>query len=189
MKKSRHDSLTGKLTTANTVVSTDLNFDLKSGVLTISDENKSLSLCFKNSYVRLDLSPGKITIVPLALTKEHWAILNTTRVRIKNMISDFTNGVQTDINYEYNSFTISLSVEPDRLVVRNYLGSRADIVLKRVKGVEVTVRDSIHVTLKSLSRELNGLMTSRLTAVRRLSKFALKLDKRKFFDNYYVVAK
>jgi ribosomal protein L6P/L9E len=177
------------MTHAKTFVPSAHIFKLEDGMLTISDKDNRLTLCFKNSYVRLELGPEGITLVPLALTKKHWAILNTTRVRINNMISDFVNGVSTDINYEYNSFCIVLVVGQKQITVKNYLGSRADIVLERVPGVQVIVRDAVHITLTSMSRELSGLMTSRLTAVRRLSKFALKLDKRKFFDNYYVAAK
>jgi len=70
--------------------------------------------------------------------------------------------------------------------VKNYLGSKKEYSIQRIPGVSIESYDDVNLKLTGVSRESVGIMISRLTGLRRKSGFALKLDKRKFFDNYYL---
>ena len=178
--------LSGKLVPAKTEVRMDCQFDIVDGVVRMKNQTGESTLSFKNKHILIQTTQWGFKLVPLALTREHWAILCTTRKRLENMKSDLENGVKSKLVYAYNSFCISLKISNSTVRVSNYLGSKRDYMIERIPGVEINVTDEVNLVLSGVSREAVGIMISRLTGLRRMSGFALKLDKRKFFDNYYL---
>jgi ribosomal protein L6P/L9E len=178
--------LSGKLVPGKTEVRMNCEFSLSQGIVRLKNQKGESALSFKNKHVRLQTTEWGFRLVPLSLTREHWAILCTTRRRLENMRCDLENGVESRLVYSYNSFCISLDITSSSVRVSNYLGSKRDYTIERVPGVSIVKSDEVNLVLGGFSRQTVGVMISRLTGLRRKSGFALKLDKRKFFDNYYL---
>jgi ribosomal protein L6P/L9E len=149
------------------------------------DSRVKIQVKYPTSYVSVTLENNLLKLDPIRKDKKTWAILNSLRNNINQRFQDLKNSIEVKLKYEFNSFSITISKEPGVCVVKNYLGSKKDLRVKVSNNVEYSYNDGV-MYLKSHDRNAIGVMKSRLKDLRRLSKFALNMDKRKFIDGFYM---
>jgi len=156
--------------------------------LEISYEDRSISLLLSERFLSwtIDDTLKEIDFSTFKINKKAYAILITYINLIKKNINNLKTGVIAYLSYEYNTFDISIEQTDKEIKISNYLGSKKPIIIKKEENVETSFQ-GLNIILKGYDIQKIGILISRLTNLRRKSGFATKLDKRKFFDNYYRV--
>ncbi|RLE45007.1 50S ribosomal protein L6 [Candidatus Woesearchaeota archaeon] len=139
------------------------------------------SLFYPGVDIKVD---DKITIRSSKATKREKKMIGTFRAHIKNMFKGVTEGHVYKLKVCSGHFPMSVSVEGDEFVVKNFFGEKAPRKLKIPEGVKVKV-DGNDVIVESVDKELAGRTASDIEQLTRRVGF----DKRIFQDGIYIYYK
>jgi len=117
-------------------------------------------------------------------TKKEKKRINTIASHIKNMIL----GVQKKYEYKlkicFNHFPITLDIQKDKILVKNFLGEKMPRKLKLLSNVEVELNKDI-VSIRSCDKELAGQTAANFENATRIRK----RDRRVFQDGIFIISK
>lgn len=142
----------------------------------------SKEINFENLTVKI--SKEDITIGHKTATKKEKRAMNTIGAHIKNMI----NGVQEKFEYTLkvasSHFPITVKIEGDMAIIKNYYGEKTDRKTKIPKGVNVEINKDI-IKIKSVDKELAGQAAANFENVTKVRN----RDRRTFQDGIYIIKK
>ena len=117
-------------------------------------------------------------------TKKEKKKINTFAAHIKNMIK----GVQEKFEYTlkacYSHFPITIEVQGDKAIIKNFLGEKSPRIVKIPKGIEIDVDREI-IKIKSVNKELAGMAATNFEKATKIRK----KDRRIFQDGIYMTNK
>ena len=157
----------------------------------IEDSNVSVKgnkgfLKRKFGYYGLDISKkdNKIILNIKKGSQRDKAMLRTYAAHIKNMIKGVNDGVTYRLKICYSHFPMSVSVDKNFFVIKNFLGEKNPRKAKIMEGVDVKVEGD-EVILNGNDREMVGLTASNIEQSCRRTGF----DRRRFQDGLYIISK
>jgi len=126
----------------------------------------------------------KITIRCKKATKREKKMIGTFKAHIRNMLKGVTKGHVYKLKICSGHFPMTVSVEGNELVVKNFFGEKAPRRLKLSPNVKVKVEGN-DVIVESIDKELAGRTASDIEQLTRRVGF----DKRIFQDGIYIYYK
>lgn len=139
---------------------------------------------FNLGKINLEKKDKKIILSCEKQTKKEKKIIKTSVAHIKNMLQ----GVQGKFEYKLkicsSHFPMTVKIEGDSAIIKNFLGEKVDRKTKLPKDVEVKLDKDI-ITITSIYKEIAGQAAANLERVTKIRG----RDKRVFQDGIYLINK
>jgi len=152
--------------------------------LTVKGPEGENSRDFRLGKIIFKIEDNKIILNYKNATKKEKKIINTTTAHIKNMIK----GVQEKFVYELkiaaSHFPMTVKIEGDKALIKNFLGEKIDRTCTIPKGAEVKIDKGL-IIIKSHSKEIAGQAAANFETATRITK----RDRRTFQDGIYMINK
>ncbi|MEA3379060.1 MAG: 50S ribosomal protein L6 [Nanoarchaeota archaeon] len=127
---------------------------------------------------------NKIIIKPKRFTKRQKALINTFVAHIKNMFKGVIEGFVYKLKICSSHFPMTVKVEGDKLVIKNFYGEKVPRVARIMPGVKIDVKGE-DVIINSIDKELAGQTAANIEAATRITN----RDRRVFQDGIWIVQK
>jgi len=158
---------------------------VKDGLVSVRGPLGSLSRDFRHAGVSISKGNDEISVAIGRTGKKAESILGTITKHIENMMLGTTKGFQCKLMIVYSHFPITLKVDGNKILIRNFIGERAPREAKlEGKDIKVTI-DGEDVTIQGVDIERVMQTAANMeTATRIIAK-----DQRVFLDGVYIVEK
>ena len=152
-------------------------------IVTIKGPKGEVSRKFINPQIKLNFADNKITVTAKKGKREKTTV-GTTIAHIKNMV----RGVETPYNYTLKicsgHFPMTVAVQKDSLVIKNFFGEHVPRTLPIKKGAAVKVEGDF-VEVESVDKDLASQVAADIEKLTRRTAF----DRRIFQDGVYIIKK
>ncbi len=152
--------------------------------LTIKGKDGENSKEFALDKINLEKKGDKIILAGNKETKKEKRIINTLVAHIKNMIQGVQNKFEYKLKICSSHFPMTLKIEGNKAIIKNFLGEKVDRKVELPKNVEIKVDKEI-ITLLSSDKELAGQAAANLERVTKIKG----RDRRIFQDGIYIINK
>ncbi|MBW2970219.1 50S ribosomal protein L6 [Candidatus Woesearchaeota archaeon] len=156
----------------------------KDNTITIKGPKGEVQRTLKEPSIKLKTENNTIKITCKKGTKRQKRVINSFAAHIENMIK----GVQEPYKYVLKicsgHFPMNVSVNGDKLIIKNFLGEKSPRTLTLKKGADVKIDGEI-ITVESPNKELAGQVASDI----ELLTAKTNRDLRVFQDGIYLVEK
>ncbi len=158
--------------------------EIADGSIVVKGPEGEVKRNFNIGNLVFEKKDNKIVIGHKKATKKEKRLMNTIAAHVRNMVK----GVQEKFEYKlkicFSHFPMSVSIEGNKAVIKNFLGEKIPRTAQIIEGVEVSVDDDI-ITVKSVDKEKAGQ-----TAANLEKATALKTrDRRIFQDGIFIINK
>lgn len=140
----------------------------------------------------------KFDLKDLILHKEHSHILisckkaskkekkriNTMRAHLKNMMDGVSKRFEYQMKICFSHFPITVEVKANELIIKNFLGERANRKSKILDGANIDL-DKEFITVSSVNREIAGQTAANIEKATKVRK----RDRRVFQDGIFIISK
>ena len=137
-----------------------------------------------NKTIKVEKKEKKIEISCNKATKKEKKIIGTIENKLKSMIS----GVNKEYVYRLQicsvHFPITVKVEGEKVVIKNFLGENKDRVVKVIAGAKVKIEGDI-ITISSIDKEKAGQMAADIENISKVKRY----DRRVFQDGIWIIKK
>jgi large subunit ribosomal protein L6 len=157
---------------------------LEGGILKVKGPKGELSREFSHHAIKVEKSGEKIAISSEDERKKIKAMMGTWRAHMKNMMAGVTKGWNCKLKLVYAHFPVKLEHKGSKLVIRNFLGSRADRSAEILAGVSIKITGDV-IELSGTDREKVGQTAANIETATKVRGF----DRRVFQDGIYVTEK
>ncbi|MBI4153972.1 50S ribosomal protein L6 [Candidatus Woesearchaeota archaeon] len=134
--------------------------------------------------IALKKEGNKIVLKPLRFTKEQKRMINTFTAHLNNMIRGVQHGYEYQLKVCFSHFPITVAVEKDQLVIKNFLGEKVPRKAHILPGAKVEVKGEM-VIVTGPDREITGQTAANIEHATRITT----LDRRVFQDGLWIVEK
>lgn len=117
-------------------------------------------------------------------SKKFKTIMGTFSSHIRNMIKGVTDGYTYKLKVCSGHFPISVSVEGDKVLIKNFFGEKVPRKAKIISGVKVKVEGDV-VFVEGIDKESTGQTTANIEQATRVTK----RDRRVFQDGVWIFLK
>ena len=166
------------------IIPSGVEADVFKNKLTIKGKEGENSREFDLGEINLEKKDEKIILSCEKATKKEKRIINTSVAHIKNMIK----GVQKKFEYQLkvcsSHFPITVKIEGDNAIIKNFLGEKVDRKIKLPKNAEVKLKGDM-ITIISIDKEIAGQAAANLEKVTKIRN----RDRRIFQDGIYIINK
>lgn len=135
-------------------------------------------------FVSMKQKDKEIVIEAKTATKREKKLIFTFRAHLRNMIKGVVEPWVYKMKVCTGHFPMNVTMQGDKLVVKNFLGEKIPRTLKIKQGVKVTVQDK-DVTVESVDKESAGNVASDIELLLTIKG----RDLRKFQDGIYIISK
>jgi len=162
----------------------EVQVEVKGKVVTVKGPLGTLTRNFSHAPVEIRLDGNKVIVEAYWPKKRERAMIGTVASHIKNMITGVTKGFTYKMKIVFTHFPIQVSVEGDKVVIRNFLGERAPRIAKIMPGVKVEVTKE-DVIVKGIDIEAVGQTAANIEQATKVKG----KDIRVFLDGIYIYEK
>ena len=169
------------------VLSEGVSASISGDVVTLSGPNGTLSREFIHPKTTIEESDGGLLVRCDIPRRKEAAITGTWAAHLRNMNKGASVGFTYKLKAVYSHFPMSLKVEGNRFLVKNYFGEKVPRQAKLPWPSEVTVKvkGKTEVTVTGADREKVGQTAANIER----SCTIKKRDRRIFQDGIYLVEK
>ena len=104
---------------------------------------------------------------------------------IKNMFEGVKNGFEYRMKISHVHFPMNVSIDGNRLVIKNFLGQKEDRYAKILEGVEVKVEGD-EVVIMGIDKEKVG---QTMGNIEKATKLHTRRDRRIFSDGIFLISR
>ena len=158
--------------------------EVEGKVVTVKGPLGTLTRDFSHAPVEIRLDGNKVVVEAYWPKKRERAMIGTVAAHIRNMITGVTKGFTYKLKIVFTHFPIQVSVEGDKVVIRNFLGERAPRIAKIMPGVKVEVEKE-DVLVKGIDIEAVGQTAANIEMATKIKG----KDIRVFLDGIYIYEK
>ncbi len=158
--------------------------EVEGKVVTVKGPLGTLTRDFSHAPVEIRLDGNKVVVEAYWPKKRERAMIGTVASHIKNMITGVTKGFTYKMKIVFTHFPIQVSVEGDKVVIRNFLGEKAPRIAKIMPGVKVEVTKE-DVIVKGIDIEAVGQTAANIEQATKVKG----KDIRVFLDGIYIYEK
>jgi large subunit ribosomal protein L6 len=162
------------------------NVELKISGSTVTVKGKlgELRRDFDFGDVKLDRGAGKLVLGYENPRKAKKAAIGTMAAQIKNMVDGVTKGYEYRLKTVYAHFPINVSVEGQRVVIKNFAGEKTPRYAEIIPGVKAEVKGQ-EIFVRGADVESVGQTAANIESATRVQG----KDARVFQDGIYIVFK
>lgn len=159
--------------------------EIRNGEVEVKRDGKTITkkIPFSNR-ITIKQEGSEIKIESKKPTRRESALAGTIEAHIRNCI----NGLEEEYVYKLEicnvHFPMTVKVDGNKLVIKNFLGERLDRVAKILEGVEIKVKGNI-IELSSVDRDAVGQTAANIELATRVRN----RDRRVFQDGIYLIEK
>lgn len=164
----------------------EIKLKLEGKKVTVKGTKGTISNDFSHmKEIELNYSKNSFEISAYFPRKSTVAKMGTLKSLVENMMDGVTKGYSYKMKIAYSHFPISVDVDGDKILIKNFIGERSPrITFKAGKNIEIkTTKEDVIVT--GLDKNLVGQTAANIQKRCRIRK----KDKRVFQDGIYVYEK
>ena len=139
---------------------------------------------FNFGDLTFDKKNDEIILGSKVATKKEKKMINTFAAHIKNMIKGSQEKFEYTLKVCYSHFPITIDIQGQKILIKNFLGEKSPRIAKIPEGVEVKVEKDI-IKIISSDKETAGMAA---TNFEKATKIRQK-DRRVFQDGIYLINK
>ncbi len=163
-----------------------IQVDVEGFKVKISGPKGTIEREFKTKeHIHIDKEDNKIKIWSLFPRRKTGAMIGTIRGHIMNMIIGVTRGYKYLMKIHYRHFPMNVSVDGDKVVIKNFAGGRGDKYAQILDGVKVTVKGKEEIIIEGIDKEKVGQTAANIEQATLIKG----RDPRVFVDGIYIVEK
>lgn len=162
----------------------DVQVNLDGNILTVKGKEGENSREFKTGKIKFELKENKIVLSDKKATKKEKRTINTFSSHIKNMIKGAQEKFEYKLKICFSHFPITVKIEGDKAIIKNFLGEKVDRGCDIPKGAEVESTKDF-VTVKSIDKEIAGQAAANFENATKVRN----RDRRIFQDGIFIVNK
>ncbi len=154
----------------------------------VSGKLGSVVKSFEGVPVLLSKEDSKVKVVVYQKGKKGYALINTIKNRIRNMFIGVEKGFTYKMRVYYIHFPMQVSVEGDKVVIKNFAGERGNRYAKILPGVKVEVVKSggdTDIIIKGVDKDAVGQTAANIYHATKIKN----KDPRVFLDGIYLYYK
>jgi large subunit ribosomal protein L6 len=152
--------------------------------VTVRGKLGELKRDFEFRAIKQQREPKRLVLTSEATRKEAKAAVGTIAAHIKNMIDGVTKGYEYRLKTVYAHFPINVSVEGQRVVIKNFAGEKTPRYSDILPGTKVEVKGQ-EISVRGINVESVGQTAANIEAATRVRG----KDARVFQDGIYIVSK
>lgn len=161
-----------------------VEISLEEGMMTVKGKEGENKRRFKTGKIILEKKDSELILKCGGATKKEKKMMNTILAHIKNLIE----GIQKKFEYRLkicsSHFPITVDIQGDEAIIKNFLGEKMPRKLKIPEGVEIK-KDKEIIKVMSHNKELAGQTAADFE---RVTKIRMR-DRRVFQDGIYIINK
>jgi|SRR3989339_516857 len=154
------------------------------GILTIEGPHGKVSKKLDHPMISLIVDGNKIKISPKKFTRNEKVLVNTYRAHIRNLIKGAMEQYVYKLKICSSHFPMTVNVEGDKVVIKNFYGEKVPRKAKILEGVKVKIEGDL-VIVSGLSKESVGQTSASIEQSTRITN----RDRRVFADGLWIVEK
>lgn len=143
---------------------------------------------FKGVPVIFKIENGRLKFIIYRKGKKGYALVNTIRSRIRNMFVGVTKGFTYKMKAFYIHFPMSIEVNGDYVIIKNFTGERGVRKARIMPGVKVSVEKKggdLDVIIKGIDKDAVGQTAANIYLATKVKR----KDPRVFLDGIYLYSK
>ena len=113
------------------------------------------------------------------------SIINTWSSLVKNMFEGVTKGYRYKMKIHHVHFPMNVSVEGNKLVIKNYLGQKEERTAKIIEGIKVQVNNE-EIIIEGIDKEKVGQTAAN---IEKTTSLRTRRDRRIFSDGVYIISR
>jgi|TARA_B100000315_G_scaffold201480_1_gene193977 large subunit ribosomal protein L6 len=161
-----------------------VEIELVKNSVKVKSERRELEKKFNLNKLSIEKKDNKIIIGNKKSTKTEKRMTNTISSHIKNMIKGIQEEFEYDLKIASSHFPMTIELQEDKAIIKNFLGEKISREVKIPKGAEVKI-DKDKITIKSIDREIAGQTAANFE---QATKIRMK-DRRIFQDGIFITSK
>ncbi len=134
--------------------------------------------------INVEIKDKKAEIYCKCASKKEKKIIGTIKGKIESMITGVIKGYEYKLEICSIHFPITVKIEGDNFIVKNFIGENKDRIIKIFPGVEVKIQNNI-ITVSSPDKEKAGQMAADIETQTRIRGY----DRRIFQDGIWIIKK
>ncbi|UCG95557.1 MAG: 50S ribosomal protein L6 [archaeon] len=159
--------------------------ELEEKDLMVKGERGDIKKRFYHPKILLKKKDGELFIETRDDKKKTVAIVGTWASCINNMFRGVSEGYQYRMKISHVHFPMNISVEGERVVIKNFLGQKEDRYAHVIEGVEVKVEGE-EIVITGVDKEKVGQTAANIENSTRLRT---RRDRRVFSDGIFIISK
>ena len=128
---------------------------LDGDLLNVKGSEGENSRVFKTGKINFEVKGNKIILSDEKATKKEKRTINTFASHIQNMIKGVTEKFEYKLKICSGHFPITVKIEGNKAVIKNFLGEKVDRGCEIPEGAEVETSKEF-ITVKSVNKEIAG---------------------------------
>ena len=155
--------------------------------ITVKGPKGEITKKMVDPMIKVDIDDKKIIIdfnKKIKQNKKSKMILNTFKAHLKTMIKGVREGYEYKLKICSGHFPMSVGIEGEEVIIKNFLGERVPRKAKIVKGVKVDIKGDI-IILQGIDKEAVGTCAGRIELATKISN----RDRRIFQDGIFLMEK
>lgn len=162
----------------------NVTVEIAGGTVRITGPKGSVEENFKLGPIKIEKLDNKIKISVKFPKKRQKAMIGTIAGKIENMIIGVTKGYEYKLQVVYAHFPITVSIEGDKVLIKNFLGEKYPRVSKIFGNVQVKVKGQ-EIMITGINKEEVGQTAANLVQITKVRR----KDQRVFKDGIFIVEK
>ena len=160
-----------------------INVDVNGKTIKISGKNGIQERKFRGNFL-IERKDNKLIILNKKSTKKEKKEISTTAAHIKNMMKGAEENYEYRLKICFAHFPMTVAVEKNELIIKNFLGEVKLRKAKLIDGVNVKVDKEI-IIVTSNDKEKAGQTAANIEAATKIKN----RDRRVFQDGIFIISK
>lgn len=152
--------------------------------IVIKSKGNEVERTFLNPRVSIKKEDGKVVLFSKNATKREKTTIGTFTAHISNMIKGVNEGFEYKLKICSSHFPMSVGVEENKVLIKNFLGEKIPRKARIMKGVEVKIEGD-EIVVKGNDIESVGQTAANIEQACKINN----RDRRVFQDGCYITKK
>ncbi len=166
------------------VIPQHVQVEIKPGEIRVKGKKGEISRRYDEKKIILTKKENQILLKTYFPNKKAKAYFNTIKSHILNMFEGVTNGFTYKMKIVYSHFPIEVSVEKDKVLIKNFLHEKKPRIARIVEGTNVRIEKE-DIIIEGIDIEKVGQTAANIQNATKIKR----KDPRVFMDGIYVYSK
>lgn len=159
-----------------------VTFEIVGSVIKAKGPKGENEKSFSHPKISISQDESHIILTCKKPTKKEKAMIYSFAAHIRNLLEGVVSGFVYKVKICSSHFPMSVSVEKDEVIIKNFLGEKISRKSKIVPGTAVKI-DGSTIIIEGIDKEKASLTASRIEQATRITN----RDRRVFQDGCYII--